>query len=340
MLTRILALTVIALTLGLFLPKLTRADEFELDDGRRIEGTVVREIGELVIIKASDGEVITVRKSQIKDQRKTKTAFAEYLERKEKINEASLADHWALAKWCGAKKLDSQRTLHLKRVLDLNPGHVEARKALGFVLIAGDWYKEGSADAKKRQEEIDRPIVGTPVRKIPSEPGKRTPQKPTVTKVKPKSDSHAIQFKFDEKLDGNPPDVSLAYYRVRDLMRDMSKPMHFATTKPGAEIQDGYYMEVKIRTYFVGVNRFYTRAISNVYGGEAQLTLYEVTGGAKKAVAKIKKFKVPFTASLELPKEQAYGYAYYDTVHTLLEKLSRNPFFKNRGAKPYSFPRD
>ena len=36
---------------------------------------------------------------------------------------------WELAQWCREHKLPAQRTVHLRRVIELDPEHVEARRA-------------------------------------------------------------------------------------------------------------------------------------------------------------------------------------------------------------------
>ena len=42
------------------------------------------------------------------------------------------AAQWELAQWCREHKLTAQRETHLRRVIELEPNHVEARHALGY----------------------------------------------------------------------------------------------------------------------------------------------------------------------------------------------------------------
>src|SRR5208282_2158573 len=46
---------------------------------------------------------------------------------------------WELAQWCLKHKLTAQREVHLRRVIELDPDHVEARRALGYSQIGGKW---------------------------------------------------------------------------------------------------------------------------------------------------------------------------------------------------------
>jgi hypothetical protein len=47
--------------------------------------------------------------------------------------------NWALAEWCKEHKLHDRRTEHLRRVLELDPDHAAARRALGYSRIGGQW---------------------------------------------------------------------------------------------------------------------------------------------------------------------------------------------------------
>ena len=51
----------------------------------------------------------------------------------------SVTSHWAVAEWCRQHNLARQRVAHLERIVQLNPNHVAARRALGFSQIDGRW---------------------------------------------------------------------------------------------------------------------------------------------------------------------------------------------------------
>ena len=49
---------------------------------------------------------------------------------------------WALAEWCREHALSAAvREPHLRRVIELDPNHVQARRALGYVPIDGQWTR-------------------------------------------------------------------------------------------------------------------------------------------------------------------------------------------------------
>ncbi|GAA4430147.1 hypothetical protein [Bremerella cremea] len=51
----------------------------------------------------------------------------------------SIGDQWKLALWCREKRLTFPFERHARRVLELDPNHAEARKALGYQRRDGQW---------------------------------------------------------------------------------------------------------------------------------------------------------------------------------------------------------
>ncbi len=48
---------------------------------------------------------------------------------------------WALAEWCRERNLIRNRTIHLERVVQLQPDHKAARSALGYQFKEGRWVR-------------------------------------------------------------------------------------------------------------------------------------------------------------------------------------------------------
>jgi hypothetical protein len=46
---------------------------------------------------------------------------------------------WELAMWCRDRTLNAERDRHLRRILELDPNHAEARRLLGFFSDDGEW---------------------------------------------------------------------------------------------------------------------------------------------------------------------------------------------------------
>lgn len=64
----------------------------------------------------------------------------------------TVADHWELAQWCSKEHMEPQRRAHLYRILQLDPEHEGARRALGFRRVASAWLSPEDA-ARLEQEE-------------------------------------------------------------------------------------------------------------------------------------------------------------------------------------------
>jgi hypothetical protein len=56
---------------------------------------------------------------------------------------------WELAEWCRKSALASQRTVHLRRILELAPNHQQSRQALGYMYLKGQWITRSDS---RRQE--------------------------------------------------------------------------------------------------------------------------------------------------------------------------------------------
>ncbi|MGB1396876.1 MAG: hypothetical protein ACPG7R_03450, partial [Planctomycetota bacterium] len=158
-------LTLFLVVVGFFtLP--VHGDVFELRDGKKIEGNIVREIGDLVSIRKLDGSIVTIDRSEIASVKKSATPLDEYRNKADSLKDDDLQGHRDLAKWCTDKGLNTQASLHWKIVIRISPDNFDGRKALGYVWIGGDWYLAGSPEALARQKELD----STPAEQVPRIP--------------------------------------------------------------------------------------------------------------------------------------------------------------------------
>jgi hypothetical protein len=72
------------------------------------------------------------------EKQSPKANLAEYEQIRSNYADTAAAQ-WELAQWCREHKLNKQREAHLKRVIELEPNHAEARRALGYALYDGKW---------------------------------------------------------------------------------------------------------------------------------------------------------------------------------------------------------
>ncbi|MGA2797171.1 MAG: HEAT repeat domain-containing protein [Thermoguttaceae bacterium] len=118
-----------------------RAEVFVLANGGRISGELVNRQEsprkQYVVKVAGEGQ-ITLAASQVEQVLKRRSEEDEY----ERIRPAypdTIEGQWALAEWCRQKHLPLERETHLKRMIELDPNQIDARRALGYVQVDGQW---------------------------------------------------------------------------------------------------------------------------------------------------------------------------------------------------------
>lgn len=139
---------VLGCALALLLAPPLRADVLVLDDGRRIEGTILAEGPKEVEIKTRFG-TFTFARAEIVEIIKGKTREQEYEERLAACETAQ--EFYELGLWCEEKKLRKRAEKIFGRAIEVDPDHEGARTKLGFVRYKGAWMTPAERD--KRQAE-------------------------------------------------------------------------------------------------------------------------------------------------------------------------------------------
>lgn len=133
--------SMVAVALLLTQGRWARGELFVLTGGGRVSGEWLNpdELPrEKYVIKASVGGRITLDKSQVKEVLQIRPQRLEY----EKIRPNypdTVEAQWELAEWCRQQRLSQQRDRHLGRVVELDPDHAQARRALGYTQVEGKW---------------------------------------------------------------------------------------------------------------------------------------------------------------------------------------------------------
>ena len=89
---------------------------------------------------------------QAHDDPARQAILKEYLDRRAHIADKP-DDHWKLALWCGQNGLKEQSTVHLRRVIQLDPRRDAAWRRLGFKRQGSQWVKPDLAAAEKFEFE-------------------------------------------------------------------------------------------------------------------------------------------------------------------------------------------
>jgi hypothetical protein len=127
------------------------AEVFVLSTGGRVTGECFNpdEVPrKKFVIKTPTGARVTLDRSQVKQVLHPRPEELEY-ERIRPSYPDTVEGQWALAEWCRTARLVAQRETHLKRVIELDPNHVAARRALGYNQIDGKWMTQEEAMAAR-----------------------------------------------------------------------------------------------------------------------------------------------------------------------------------------------
>jgi len=139
---RLKGLVMLGLSMAIALgTPLARADVFELADGGRVAGQLLNPDESprtSYVIGLAAGGQITLAADQVKRRVSQSPVELEY-ERIRPDYPDTVKGQWAMAEWCRERFLASQREVHLRRVIELDPDHRAARAALGYGRLGGQW---------------------------------------------------------------------------------------------------------------------------------------------------------------------------------------------------------
>ena len=136
-----LAIALIVVAVLSVADRLAVADVFVLAGGGRVTGELENKDEsprERFIIRTASGGRLTLEASQVKRVIQPRAEESEY----EAIRPGypdTVEGQWALAEWCRQRRLTPQRTTHLNRIIELDPDHAAARRALGYHQTGGRW---------------------------------------------------------------------------------------------------------------------------------------------------------------------------------------------------------
>ncbi|MBI4618000.1 MAG: hypothetical protein HY720_30610 [Planctomycetes bacterium] len=116
-----------------------QADVIYLKSGGTLEGKVLSQTEEEVVIELAHG-MMAVPASNVLRIEKKPTPIDEYRERRAALDPSGAAACFDLARWCRAKNLNREYRECLTLTVEADPGHAEARRALGHIESDGRWY--------------------------------------------------------------------------------------------------------------------------------------------------------------------------------------------------------
>jgi hypothetical protein len=121
--------------------RVVAADLFVLRNGGRLRGTWLNRQeapSPLYAIRTEEGIVLKLAAAEVRWALPQGPQIAQYEQLLERCPD-TVDGHWQLAEWCRAQELKGPREAHLQRILELDPDHFAARRALGFSQLRGEW---------------------------------------------------------------------------------------------------------------------------------------------------------------------------------------------------------
>lgn len=118
-----------------------RADLVRLKNGGEVRGQLAagfRSGDELVTIETLSGGTVVVAREQAEFVTR-RSLTVEHYESRARQAADTVAAQWELAEWCRENGLKSQREIHLRRVVELDPTHQKAHYGLGHSFRDGKW---------------------------------------------------------------------------------------------------------------------------------------------------------------------------------------------------------
>ena len=122
-------------------PAAISAEVFELVGGGRVTGQLLNpqeSPRRSFTVRVAEGVVVSLDAKQVKRVVRPRPNIEEY-ERVRPTYPDTIDGQWRLAEWCRERHLNVQRQAHLRRIIELDPDHADARRALGYSQVDGQW---------------------------------------------------------------------------------------------------------------------------------------------------------------------------------------------------------
>jgi len=163
---RTLAAGIPALLLVSILPSAALADAVTLKSGRRLEGIARSEPGKVVLDTGLG--TLTFPADQVQEVVPGRTAMHEYADRLAALGDRPAAGRvFELAMWAQDQRLDRYVDPLLRRTIEIDPNHREARKLLCYVPFEGQWILRQQRDEVVGERESRKEPKRAPKRVVP-----------------------------------------------------------------------------------------------------------------------------------------------------------------------------
>ncbi len=128
-----------------------QADDFILKTGAQVRGEWLNRddtASHFYLVATEHGARIRLERSRVVEVVRQSESQRQY-DRLAPTVADTIDGHLLIAKWCHEHELQQQREHHLQRVIELDPDHEFAHRALGYSEIGGQWVKKDEHLASK-----------------------------------------------------------------------------------------------------------------------------------------------------------------------------------------------
>lgn len=137
-------LAVCLLVLATFaIPPHASADTLRLKNGGQLRGTWInaaKQPNEAYVLHTVTGGYVRVEAEQVDSAEQATDDRRRYDEQAPRLPD-TVDDHWRVAEWCREREMVAERQAHLQRIIELDPDHAHARRALGYSMLHGKWQR-------------------------------------------------------------------------------------------------------------------------------------------------------------------------------------------------------
>ncbi len=134
-----------------------RADVFLLQNGGRIQGTWTNRQSQPPLryeILTSEGGKLILEASQVR-RAILQDAKVEQFNQLLRACPDTVDAQWRLAQWCQTHRMTAQRDTRLRHILELEPDHADARHALGYSQVRGQWATRQEIQRQRGYQQHD-----------------------------------------------------------------------------------------------------------------------------------------------------------------------------------------
>lgn len=130
------------------------AHEVKTKDGKVLEGKILSETDDEVVIETTFDGVVTVPAARVAEVDRTSVPLREQLQFRADLAKDDVGQLWDLHKWAKRKGFGEELGFVLDRILQLEPNNARAHKMLGHERVDGVWMTpEEKAQAEARAHE-------------------------------------------------------------------------------------------------------------------------------------------------------------------------------------------